>query len=132
MTPAAGLQPDARRWAAARGGDSEVSTPPLAIDLYCGLGGWTEGLLAEGYRVVGFDNECHVYGEARYQAQLVLQDVLTGRRSGVRMRRNNVAGLSGLQGIGAMSLVDLLGLSGVGAQRRARDVGPTSWAGYRR
>ena len=21
---------------------------PLAIDLYCGLGGWTEGLLAEG------------------------------------------------------------------------------------
>ena len=23
---------------------------PLAIDLYCGLGGWTEGLLAEGYR----------------------------------------------------------------------------------
>ncbi len=22
---------------------------PLAIDLYCGLGGWTAGLLAEGY-----------------------------------------------------------------------------------
>ena len=22
---------------------------PLAIDLFCGLGGWTEGLLAEGY-----------------------------------------------------------------------------------
>ena len=50
---------------------------PLAIDLYCGLGGWTDGLLAEGYRVVGFDNEQHVYGEARYPAQLVLQDVLT-------------------------------------------------------
>ena len=30
-------------------------TQPLAIDLFCGLGGWTEGLLAEGYRVVGFD-----------------------------------------------------------------------------
>lgn len=51
--------------------------PPLAIDLFCGLGGWTEGLLAEGYRVIGFDNERHVYGEARYPAQLVVQDVLT-------------------------------------------------------
>jgi hypothetical protein len=51
--------------------------PPLAIDLFCGLGGWTEGLLAEGYRVVGFDIERHVYGEARYPAQLVLMDVLT-------------------------------------------------------
>ncbi len=50
---------------------------PLAIDLFCGLGGWTEGLLAEGYRVVGFDNERHCYGDARYPAQLVLQDVLT-------------------------------------------------------
>ncbi len=50
---------------------------PLAIDLFCGLGGWTEGLLAEGYRVVGFDNEQHVYGEARYPGQLVIQDVLT-------------------------------------------------------
>jgi hypothetical protein len=50
---------------------------PLAIDLFCGLGGWTEGLLAEGYRVVGFDCERHAYGKARYPAQLVLQDVLT-------------------------------------------------------
>lgn len=50
---------------------------PLAIDLYCGLGGWTEGLLAEGYDVVGFDIEQHVYGEHRYPAQLVVQDVLT-------------------------------------------------------
>jgi len=52
-------------------------TKPLAIDLYCGLGGWTEGLLAEGYYVVGFDIEQHVYGESRYPAQLVVQDVLT-------------------------------------------------------
>ena len=52
-------------------------TAPLAIDLFCGLGGWTEGLLAEGYRVVGFDIERHVYGEHRYPAQLVLQDVTT-------------------------------------------------------
>ena len=50
---------------------------PLAIDLYCGLGGWTEGLLLEGYRVIGFDIERHAYGEQRYPAQLVMQDVLT-------------------------------------------------------
>ncbi len=50
---------------------------PLAIDLYAGLGGWTEGLLAEGYDVVGFDIERHAYGESRYPAQLVIQDVLT-------------------------------------------------------
>jgi hypothetical protein len=50
---------------------------PLAIDLFCGLGGWAEGLLSEGYRVVGFDIEDHKYGEHRYPGQLVLQDVLT-------------------------------------------------------
>jgi C-5 cytosine-specific DNA methylase len=50
---------------------------PLAIDLFCGLGGWTEGLLAEGYDVVGFDIERHQYGQHRYPAQLVIQDVTT-------------------------------------------------------
>ncbi len=50
---------------------------PLVIDLFCGLGGWTERFLAEGYEVVGFDNQRHVYGDQRYPAQLVLQDVLT-------------------------------------------------------
>lgn len=49
----------------------------LAIDLFCGLGGWAEGLLAEGWDVIGFDIERHVYGEHRYPAQLVIQDVLT-------------------------------------------------------
>lgn len=34
---------------------------PLAVDMYCGLGGWTKGLLAAGYRVVGFDITRHVY-----------------------------------------------------------------------
>ncbi len=50
---------------------------PLAIDLYAGLGGWAEGLLAEGYDVIGFDIERHVYGEHRYPGKLVIQDVLT-------------------------------------------------------
>ena len=49
----------------------------VAIDLFCGLGGWSDGLLAEGYNVVGFDVERHQYGDQRYPAQLVLQDVLT-------------------------------------------------------
>lgn len=52
-------------------------TRPLCIDLYCGLGGWTEGFLAEGFDVIGFDIEQHVYGADRYPAQLVLQDVRT-------------------------------------------------------
>jgi hypothetical protein len=50
---------------------------PFAIDLYCGLGGWTDGLLAEGYDVTGFDIERHEYGDHRYPAQLVVQDVRT-------------------------------------------------------
>lgn len=52
-------------------------TKPLAIDLYCGLGGWTDGLLSEGWDVIGFDIEAHHYGDARYPAHLVVQDVLT-------------------------------------------------------
>ena len=50
---------------------------PLAIDLFCGLGGWTDGLLAEGYDVIGFDIEKHEYGDHRYQGKLVVQDVCT-------------------------------------------------------
>jgi site-specific DNA-cytosine methylase len=28
-------------------------------DLFCGLGGWSEGFLAEGYECIGFDIEAH-------------------------------------------------------------------------
>ncbi len=59
----------------ARSRSGEVG--PLAIDLYCGLGGWAEGLLSEGYDVVGFDIERHDYGTGGYPGQLVIQDVLT-------------------------------------------------------
>lgn len=44
----------------------------IAIDLFCGLGGWAEGFLAEGYDVIGFDIE-----RRPYPGQLVLQDVST-------------------------------------------------------
>lgn len=50
---------------------------PEAIDLFCGLGGWTDGLLAEGWRVTGYDIEAHDYDGERYPAELVLADCLT-------------------------------------------------------
>ena len=56
---------------------------PLCIDLFCGLGGWAEGFLAEGYEVIGFDIEW-----CDYPGQLMLQDVRTlhGRQfSGARV-----------------------------------------------
>ena len=77
---------------------------PLCVDLFCGLGGWAEGFLAEGWNVIGFDIERHAYGNTcpmcngtsvtggisdclvcdrsgqvqhKYPAQFVIQDVLT-------------------------------------------------------
>ena len=38
---------------------------PIVYDLFCGLGGWADGFLAEGYRVVGYDIEAHDYGAPR-------------------------------------------------------------------
>lgn len=52
-----------------------MSDLPIAIDLYCGLGGWAEGFLSEGYRVIGFDLEAHDYGTGGYPGELVLRDV---------------------------------------------------------
>lgn len=34
---------------------------PIVYDLFCGLGGWSEAFLSEGYRCVGFDIEAHEY-----------------------------------------------------------------------
>lgn len=56
------------------------SMRPLAIDLYAGLFGWSEGLTAEGWRTIGFDLEdMHAkFGLRRPEhCQLVIQDVLT-------------------------------------------------------
>lgn len=48
---------------------------PLVFDLFCGLGGWTEAFLAQGWRAVGFDIEAHDYGNGGYPGELVLRDV---------------------------------------------------------
>jgi hypothetical protein len=71
---------------------------PLAIDLYCGLGGWAEGFLLEGYRVIGFDIERHDYGTGGYPGQLVLQDVTTLHGFAVQ-RCNGNSGLSALSSL---------------------------------
>jgi len=46
---------------------------PLMIDLYCGLGGWSEGGPAEGYYVVGFDIERHRYPKYATQEEYATQ-----------------------------------------------------------
>lgn len=60
---------------------SGADTRPLAIDLYTGLHGWAEGLIATGWRVIGYDIEdmSAVVGEPLppEHFELVLQDVLT-------------------------------------------------------
>jgi hypothetical protein len=45
---------------------------PKAYDIYCGLGGWTEGLLATGWRVTGFDIE----PQPAYPGEFIQRDVL--------------------------------------------------------
>jgi len=48
---------------------------PICRDLYCGLGGWAEGFIAEGFNVIGYDIERHDYGAGGYPGTLVLRDV---------------------------------------------------------
>lgn len=56
---------------------SEGTDKPICYDLCCGLGGWTEAFLAEGYRCIGFDIEAHDYGNGGYPGELRLRDILT-------------------------------------------------------
>lgn len=50
---------------------------PKCYDLFCGLGGWAEGFLSEGYDCVGFDIEAHDYGTGGYPGTLVVRDIRT-------------------------------------------------------
>jgi hypothetical protein len=52
-----------------------MSDKPICYDLYCGLGGWAEGFLAEGYKCIGFDIEAHDYGTGGYPGELRIRDV---------------------------------------------------------
>ncbi len=46
---------------------------PLAVDLCCGKGGWTRGLMVAGYDVIGFD----IRAFAEYPGTQIVQDVRT-------------------------------------------------------
>jgi len=48
---------------------------PIVFDLFCGLGGWSEAFIAQGYRSIGFDIEAHDYGNGGYPGELVLRDI---------------------------------------------------------
>jgi site-specific DNA-cytosine methylase len=57
---------------------------PIVADLCCGLGGWSEGFLSEGWDCFGFDIERHDYGTGAYPGQLILQNLLTMHGSQLR------------------------------------------------
>lgn len=46
---------------------------PLALDLCCGMGGWTDGAIAAGFDVVGVD----IYRHRKYRGAFVLGDLLS-------------------------------------------------------
>lgn len=50
---------------------------PLMFDFFCGLGGASNGFLAEGWECVGVDVERHYYGTGGYRGHLIIQDILT-------------------------------------------------------
>lgn len=55
---------------------------PVALDLCCGMGGWTDGLLAVGFDVVGVD----IYQHPKYRGELEICDLMNfdeSRFSGV-------------------------------------------------
>ena len=54
-----------------------MTKKPLLIDLFCGVGGATEGFMQEGWHCIGVDIERHQYGDHRYPSQLWIQDILT-------------------------------------------------------
>jgi hypothetical protein len=45
----------------------------LCIDLFCGLGGWAEGFLSEGWDVIGFDIERHRYPKRHQNGTAIKQ-----------------------------------------------------------
>src|SRR5208283_6012546 len=49
----------------------------IVYDLYCGLGGWSEAFIDEGYTAIGFDTEAHDYGSGGYPGELRIRDVLS-------------------------------------------------------
>jgi len=55
---------------------------PVALDLFSGLGGWAEGLLAAGWQVIGMELDPRFIG--RYPSEMIVQDVL--KFSGHRAR----------------------------------------------
>ena len=62
----------------------EYHEKPICYDLYAGLGGWADGFLAEGYRVIGFDIEAHDYGTGGYPGELRIRDVCSIHGSELR------------------------------------------------
>jgi hypothetical protein len=52
--------------------EDEEPRKPLAIDLFCGKGGWTNALLDVGFRVLGFD----INPQPEYRAEFIKWDVL--------------------------------------------------------
>lgn len=46
---------------------------PTCLDLFCGLGGWAEGFMAAGFRVIGID----INPQPQYPSEFIQQDIRT-------------------------------------------------------